>query len=106
MVYTIIKVFCSVFTDTPTSEKNNESTCSLKISEDSNQSNQICNILRNLKNDKVYSMKRKKKESVELLDTEEKLKIERIKWIISQEQQLAHIKQTHEEKIANMKKNI
>jgi len=46
-------------------------------------------------------MKREKKET--LLNIEENLKVERIKRIINQEQELAHIKQRHEEKIAKMK---
>lgn len=38
-------------------------------------------------------------------DAEEKLRIERIKQIMEQEQQLADIKLQHEERISNMKKN-
>lgn len=49
------------------------------------------------------NMKRKKRNTIEFIDTEEKLKIERIQQIMNQEAELACMKRTHEEKICKMK---
>lgn len=47
--------------------------------------------------------KGKRKEMFEISNTEENLRIERLKQIIDQEQQLANLKHRYEEKMANMK---
>lgn len=52
---------------------------------------------------KIDNTKRKSRETTELLDTEEKLKIQRIQQVMSQEAELARIRQTHEENISKMK---
>lgn len=72
-----------------------------------NESTTLCGSLKesvNIPKRKSDTIKRKNRE-IELLDTENKLKIQRVQQIMSEEAELARIRQTHEEKIFKMKED-
>lgn len=68
---------------------------------------QASNVFNNKKLKQTRSLKRKKNtiDEDKLSNTEETLRMERIKQIIEQEQQLAYTKQKHEENMNIMKEN-
>ncbi|XP_026826892.1 uncharacterized protein LOC105286054 [Ooceraea biroi] len=67
------------------------------------QSSNLGNILD--KEKPIGCLKRKKNVIDQLSNTEETVRMERIKRVMDQEQQLAHVKQKHEENISSMKES-
>lgn len=103
-------MLCLYFTDAFISTKKDNTlmtSCNEEEQQNDVRKEESLNKLENKKLKHTPSLKRKKNtiDDDQLSNTEETLRMERIKRVMDQEERLANIKQKHEENMNNMKEN-